>query len=165
MSSPILARPAAFSRLMATRGMPSSMPRTWTARASSGRPRAGRIFAATFTMSGPRRNPQSRARALDRIGKLYDIEREISGKPAELRLAVRQKESKPKVDAFRDWAERQLTRIPGKSDLAKAFRYGLSRWASFTLFLEDGRVAIDKQSRRARAAAHWRWLVIMHPPS
>ncbi len=81
--------------------------------------------------------------ALDRNGALYDIEREISGKPAELRLAVRQKESKPKVDAFRDWAERQLTRIPGKSDLAKAFRYGLSRWPSFTLFLEDGRVAID----------------------
>ena len=81
--------------------------------------------------------------ALDRIGKLYDIEREISGKPAEVRLAMRQKESKPKVDAFRDWAKKQLTRIPGKSDLAKAFRYGLSRWPSFTLFLEDGRVAID----------------------
>ncbi|QEW18416.1 Transposase (plasmid) [Marinibacterium anthonyi] len=81
--------------------------------------------------------------ALDRIGKLYDIEREISGKPAEVRLAVRQKESKPKVAAFRDWAEKQLTRIPGKSELAKAFRYGLSRWSSFTLFLDDGRVAID----------------------
>ena len=81
--------------------------------------------------------------ALDRIGALYDIEREISGKPADVRLAVRQKESKPKVEAFRDWAERQLTRIPGKSDLAKAFRYGLSRWSSFTLFLDDGRVAID----------------------
>ncbi|MBL3674104.1 DUF1173 family protein, partial [Paracoccus sp. KCTC 42845] len=34
-------------------------------------------------------------------------------------------------------------RIPGKSDLAKAFRYALSRWRSFCLFLEDGRVAID----------------------
>ncbi len=79
----------------------------------------------------------------DRIGKLCDIEREIRRKPAELRLAVRQKESKPKVDAFRDWAERQLTRIPGKSGLAKAFRYGLSRWASFTLFLQDGRVETD----------------------
>ena len=33
--------------------------------------------------------------------------------------------------------------IPGKGDLAKAFRYGLSRRASFSLFLEDGRVAID----------------------
>ena len=37
----------------------------------------------------------------------------------------------------------QLTRIPGKGDLAKAMRYALSRWPSFTLFLEDGRVAID----------------------
>tara|TARA_R100000750_G_scaffold62932_1_gene59320 strand:- start:7696 stop:8037 length:342 start_codon:yes stop_codon:yes gene_type:complete len=34
-------------------------------------------------------------------------------------------------------------RIPGKSDLAKAFRYVLSRWPSFELFLQDGRVGID----------------------
>lgn len=81
--------------------------------------------------------------ALDRIGALYDIEREITGRPAHLRKAVRQENSKPKVEAFRAWAERQLTRIPGKGDLAKAFRYGLSRWRSFTLFLDDGRVAID----------------------
>jgi transposase len=84
--------------------------------------------------------------ALDRIGKFYDIERAISGKPAELRLALRQKETRPKVDAFRDWAEKQLTRIPGKSDLAKAFRYGLSRWSALTLFLQDGRVAIDNNA-------------------
>ena len=51
-----------------------------------------------------------------------------------------------KVDAFRDWAEKQLTRIPGKSDLAKAFRYGLSRWSALTLFLQDGRVAIDNNA-------------------
>ena len=81
--------------------------------------------------------------ALDRIGALYDIEREINGKPADLRQAVRQDKSKPKVEAFHTWAEEQLARIPGKSDLAKAFRYGLSRWPSFTLFLDDGRVAID----------------------
>jgi transposase len=81
--------------------------------------------------------------ALDRIGKLYDIERQIAGRPAEVRRAVRQEKSKPRVDAFHAWAEQQLTRIPGKSDLAKAFRYGLSRWESFCLFLDDGRVAID----------------------
>lgn len=81
--------------------------------------------------------------ALDRIGELYDIERKIAGQPAETRLKVRQTKSKPKVEALRQWAEQQLTRIPGKSDLAKAFRYGLSRWPSFCLFLEDGRVAID----------------------
>lgn len=81
--------------------------------------------------------------ALDRIGALYDIEREITGRPADIRLAARQKHSVPKVDAFFAWAESQLALIPGKGDLAKAFRYGLSRRASFSLFLEDGRVAID----------------------
>jgi transposase len=84
--------------------------------------------------------------ALDRIGALYDIERGINGQPPEIRLAARQTQSKPKVDAFRNWAEAQLTRIPGKGDLAAAFRYGLSRWSSLCLFLEDGRVAIDNNA-------------------
>jgi transposase len=84
--------------------------------------------------------------ALDRIGALYDIEREVAGKSADIRLTTRQKHSKAKVEAFRLRAEAQLTRIPGKSDLAGAFRYGLSRWSSFCLFLEDGRVAIDNNA-------------------
>lgn len=81
--------------------------------------------------------------ALDRIGALYDIEREITGRPADIRLAARQKHSDPKVAAFFAWSESQLTLIPGKGDLAKAFRYGLSRKDAFSLFLSDGRVAID----------------------
>jgi transposase len=84
--------------------------------------------------------------ALDRIGALYDIERDIAGQSADIRLAARQRHSKAKVEAFRVWIEAQLSRIPGKSDLAKAFRYGLSRWPSFCLFLEDGRVAMDNNA-------------------
>lgn len=91
-------------------------------------------------------NSEIAREALDRIGALYDIERDIAGQPADVRLAARKKHGKPKVEAFRVWAEQQLTRIPGKSDLAKAFRYGLSRWPSFCLFLEDGRVAIDNNA-------------------
>lgn len=81
--------------------------------------------------------------ALDRIGALYDIEREITGRPAEIRLAARQQHSAPKVAVFFAWSERQLALIPGKGDLAKAFRYGLSRKDAFSLFLSDGRVGID----------------------
>jgi transposase len=81
--------------------------------------------------------------ALDRIGALYDIEREISGRSADIRLAARQKYSVPKVEALFAWSESQLALIPGKGDLAKAIRYGLSRRAAFSLFLKDGRVAID----------------------
>jgi len=84
--------------------------------------------------------------ALDRIGALYDIEREIIGRPPDERRTVRQTRSQPKVEAFRTWAEAQLGRLPGKGELAKAFRYGLMRWPAFTLFLEDGRVAIDNNA-------------------
>jgi hypothetical protein len=49
----------------------------------------------------------------------------------------------PKVEAFRAWADAQLTRLPAKGDLTNAFRYALSRWSAFCLFLDDGRVAID----------------------
>ncbi len=81
--------------------------------------------------------------ALERIGALYDIERKINGRPAEDRRAVRQQESRPRAEAFRAWCEAELVRLPGKGDLAKAIRYALNRWHAFTLFLEDGRVAID----------------------
>ena len=94
----------------------------------------------TATKSGTARE------ALDRIGDLYDIERQIRGQSRDARRAVRQEETRPKVCAFKAWAEAQLTRIPGKSDLAKAFRSALNRWGAFTLFLEDGRVAIDNNT-------------------
>jgi len=84
--------------------------------------------------------------ALERIGEFYDIEREILGKPPEVRLAVRQKESKPRVDAMKAWFEEQRKDLPPKGDLAKAFDYGLNRWSAFSLFLEDGTVAIDNNA-------------------
>lgn len=91
----------------------------------------------------PGRQVRRSSAALSPAGDLYDIEAEITGQSAETRRAARQARSKPKVQAFKAWAEDQLKRIPGKSDLAKAFRYGLNRWESFCLFLDDGRVAID----------------------
>ncbi len=84
--------------------------------------------------------------ALERIGKLYDIETAINGEPLDRRHAARQKDSRPHVEAFRAWCEHQLTRIPGKGDLAKAMRYALNRWESFALFLDDARVAIDNNA-------------------
>jgi hypothetical protein len=59
---------------------------------------------------------------------------------------VRQELSKPRLEALHAWVETQLTRISAKSDLAKAFRYALGRWHAFSLFLDDGRVAIDNNA-------------------
>ena len=84
--------------------------------------------------------------ALDRIGALYDIEREITSQPADVRQAARQSKSKPKAEAFKAWAEATVTQLPKKSDLRTAFQYGLNRWTALTLFLDDGRVAIDNNA-------------------
>ncbi len=84
--------------------------------------------------------------ALEKIGALYDIERRINGMPVEQRLEIRDRRSRPRTEIFQAWLEAQLTRIPGKGELAKAMRYALSRWPSFTLFLDDGRIAIDNNA-------------------
>lgn len=81
--------------------------------------------------------------ALERIGDLCCIERRIAGLSAEQRLEIRDSESRPRVEAFHAWLTGQLVRLPGKGDLAKAMRYALGRWPSFTPFPENGRVALD----------------------
>jgi transposase len=68
---------------------------------------------------------------------------EIHVRAARYFLAARQKLSRPKVTAFFAWSEQQRLRIPSKGVLAKGFRYGLSRQDALSLFLSDGRVAID----------------------
>ena len=40
----------------------------------------------------------------------------------------------------------QLAKLSRGNDLAKAFNYVLKRWASFTLFLEDGRVCLSNNA-------------------
>ena len=44
------------------------------------------------------------------------------------------------VVALEAYLREQRERLSPKSDLAKAIRYMLVRWTSFTRFLDDGRV-------------------------
>jgi transposase len=82
------------------------------------------------------------AEALARIAKLYQIEAEIRGHPAEHRRSVRQQRSRPIVDALHAWLVQQLPRLSGSSPLAKAMRYALRHWSGLVLFLDDGRIEL-----------------------
>ena len=84
--------------------------------------------------------------ALNRIGALYRIEDTIRGRPPDQRLAVRAAHTAPLMSDLRDWLEATLSRISGRSDLAKAIRYALSRWDALTLILRDGRACIDNSA-------------------
>jgi transposase len=83
------------------------------------------------------------AEALRRIGELYAVEAEARGLSPAQRLAARRSLSKPIIDSLHAWLEAQLRRVPGRSTLAEAVRYALSRWEALTRFLKDGRIELD----------------------
>lgn len=93
--------------------------------------------------------------ALERIAPLYAIEAELNGMPPETRLAARLERSAPIMAALHAWLEASLRRIPGRSDLAAAIRYTLSRWTALTLVLRDGRACLSNNAaeRRMRPVA------------
>lgn len=95
------------------------------------------------------------AEAIQRIGDLYDIEREIRGKPVELRHQVRQTRARPLVDELDLWMNKTLAKISRKSDTAVAIRYALSRWRALSRYLDDGRIELDNSAaeRALRAVA------------
>jgi transposase len=81
--------------------------------------------------------------ALERIAGLYAIEKEIRGRSAEERRAVRQDRSRQILDDLEPWLRAKLALISQKTKLATAIRYALSRWNGLTRFLDDGRIEID----------------------
>ena len=80
--------------------------------------------------------------ALRRIGELYGIEAEITGQPAEARLA-RGRTCRADPRCLARLAEAQRRRLSVKNTLAKAIQYALTRWEALARYAGDGRLAID----------------------
>ena len=81
-----------------------------------------------------------------RIDALFEIEREINGRSAEERKAVRQERSAPLVAELEVWMREQRAKLSRANDVAKAMDYMLKRWASFTRFLDDGRICLSNNA-------------------
>jgi transposase len=81
--------------------------------------------------------------ALRRIAGLYAIEADIRGQDASIRKAVRQEQSRPLVLDLKLWLETRLKEVSGRSPMAEAIRYTLSRWDGLTRFLDNGRIELD----------------------
>jgi transposase len=81
-----------------------------------------------------------------RIDELFAVERDINGKSPDERRAVRQERSKPLVEALEAYMRESYERLSPKNAVAKAIRYMLVRWASFTRFLDDGRICLSNNA-------------------
>ena len=95
------------------------------------------------------------AEALTRIGQLYDIEREIRGRPPDERREVRNARARPLIDSMHQWLQTTLAKLSRKSAPAVATRYALTRWSALVRYCDDGSIEIDNNAaeRALRAVA------------
>jgi transposase len=84
--------------------------------------------------------------ALERIAKLYEIEKEIRGRLPEERREVRNLRSRPLLDSLKQWLEETLSKLSKKSDTAVAVRYALGQWKVLELYCDDGRLELDNNA-------------------
>lgn len=102
--------------------------------------------------------------ALATYRKVWEIEARIRGMTAEQRLAVRQAETKPILDAFDAWLDELAASpalVPG-TPLAKAVGYARNHRAALRRFLDDGRLEADnnavERALRLVAVGRKNWL-------
>ncbi len=84
--------------------------------------------------------------AVRRIDALFEIERQITGKTPEERLAVRKESSAPLVADLHAWMRKQRAGLSRKNKVAEAMDYMLKRWAAFARFLDDGRICLSNNA-------------------
>lgn len=84
--------------------------------------------------------------ALERIAALFGIEKAIAGKEPAERLAVRQDKSLPLLAELKGFFEETLLKISGKSSLAGAIRYALTRWDALLRYTTDGRLEMTNNA-------------------
>lgn len=113
------------------------------------------FFAAADIEASARRKAEGKMPApisplaleiVQRMDRLFEIERGINGRSADERRAVRQELSRPLVDELETLMRVERPKLSRSNDLAKAMDYMLKRWTAFTRFLDDGRVCLSNNA-------------------
>jgi transposase len=102
------------------------------------------------------------AEAVRRIAELYAIEKQARGSPPDKRAQLRQDKAKPVFEDLEHYLQAQLPGLSGKSTLAGAIRYGLTRMKKMRPYLEHGFLELDnntaERSIRPIALGRKNWL-------
>jgi transposase len=122
------------------------------------------VHARRYFFDALKSFPRESSEALQRIGKLYQIEKLVEPTPDkdEERLEVRQQEAIPQLKQLQTRLEEWQPRIPPKSPLGQAIGYTLSNWDRLMRYTQDGRLPIDnnvvEQMIRPVALGRKNWL-------
>lgn len=102
--------------------------------------------------------------AVQRIAKLYVIERQVQALPAQERLRMRGEQSAPLLDDFKQWLTQQRMQLADADATAKAIDYTMRRWQALTLHLQNAHLPIDnnavENAMRPIALGRKNWLFV-----
>ena len=77
---------------------------------------------------------------------MFAIESAIHGRSPDQRAAARQEHAQPLLEQLKAFLDQSLNRISGKSTLAKAIRYSLSRWKSLNRYVANGQLEMSNNA-------------------
>jgi transposase len=88
--------------------------------------------------------------AMNLIQKLYRIEAQIKGSSADEKQQIRQQQSLPLLNEFKNWLDKSVDHVPPQTALGKAIGYSLRQWPKLIRYIDDGKLSIDN-NRAERA--------------
>ena len=109
-------------------------------------------------------DPTNVGHVLATMRRLYSVERQAmeQGRDAAARRELRQRESKPLLEAMGPWLRDLHRSVLPKSPLGKATGYAVRQWDALNRFVDDGRIEIDnnrvERQMRQVAVGRKNWL-------
>ncbi|MBE3578241.1 MAG: IS66 family transposase, partial [Limnochordales bacterium] len=104
---------------------------------------------------------------LEFCNRLFALERELADVTPAERQAARLERSRPVLEEFHTWLERQAACALPKSAFGQAVQYCLNQWSKLTAFLQDGRLELDnnrsERSIKAFVIGRKNWLFANTP--
>lgn len=100
--------------------------------------------------------------AMDKIAKLFSIEKEIENKTPDEKVKIRQEKSKPLLDDFFSWCAHNQDKVLVRSKIGKAIQYALNYESGLREYTNDGLIpmtnSLDERTIRPFAVGRRNWL-------
>ena len=87
-------------------------------------------------------DPERAKAALGFIGALFRIERTLADSPRKKKEKIRDKRSRPIVDAFFSWCDAEAPSVLDDTPISDGIRYARNQRVGLSQFLDDGRLPI-----------------------
>jgi hypothetical protein len=102
--------------------------------------------------------------ALGFIGALFKIERTLADAPRKKKEQIRQKRSRPIVDAFYSWCDAEAESVLDETPISAGIRYARNQKEGLYRFIDDGRLPIHNNmselALRREAVGRKNWLFV-----